>query len=576
MKTIVKGFRVPEDHKLRIDQKDGQSLEKYPGEQSGGRYGIHEVIEGRVSGWSLEKLDDQDSDVSVSQEINGIFDAIGNIGGKPVFVGGFVRDLLTGNANKDIDIEVYGVEADDLTKVLSNFGKVDSVGASFGVIKLTTPANDYDFTLPRTESKQGEGHTGFVVTPDANMSPEDAASRRDFTFNAMAMDKEGNLLDFYGGLEDLKNKVLRHTSEKFAEDPLRVLRAFQFSARFGLTIDPDTAKLAKNLRSEYETLSIERIWGEWEKWALKGQNPSSGLEVLKDTGWLELYPEVFTLIGVQQNPEWHPEGDVWQHTLHVVDAAAEIAKRDNLQGDDRTVLLLAALCHDLGKVTTTVKEDGVWKAPGHPQEGVVPTLSFLRRIGAPQRVIERVVPLVKEHMAHLNPVTEKSVRRLSVRLLSEKIDMLVRIIEADHSGRPPLPAELPESAHDLLQMSHFLKVHQGKPEGLVSGKMLMNLAAAGKIPEGYKTGGPHFGDVISTAYEAQLDGEFEELEGAQKYVMTLLNDSYENPEYDVTLYLASLSDVEKQRLLDTGVDSESLFDMTAEQIQELIKSSTKE
>jgi len=227
-----------------------------------------------------------------------IINAIHQAGGHAYLVGGAVRDMLLGVPPKDRDIEVYGLDAEMLASILSRFGRVEAVGISFGVLKLRTPeGDDYDFTLPRRESKSGRGHKGFMVTVDPTMTPRGGASRRDFTINAMMMDlADGSVLDFFGGVEDMQRGVLRHVGPAFADDPLRVLRGMQFAARFGLRIDHETADLCRSLRGEYPTLSRERVLGEWEKWARKGAYPSNGLDVLVQTGWVELYPALNAMI----------------------------------------------------------------------------------------------------------------------------------------------------------------------------------------------------------------------------------------------------------------------------------------
>lgn len=245
--------------------------------------------------------------------IERILDAIEASGGTAHYVGGAVRDAFFGFKPKDIDIEVFGIEADCLATLLRPFGRVDAVGASFGVLKFTGRDEggervDADFSLPRSESKAGRGHRGFMVTPDAAMSARDAAARRDFTINALYATRDGHVVDHFGGADDLRARVLRHTSPAFADDPLRVLRGMQFAARFDMTMADETVALCRSLRGEYDTLSKERIWGEWEKWARKGVVPSRGLNVLYRTGWIRLYPEIAAMIGVPQEPDWHPEG----------------------------------------------------------------------------------------------------------------------------------------------------------------------------------------------------------------------------------------------------------------------------
>ena len=431
-----------------------------------------------------------------------IIDAIVAGGGQPFEVGGCVRDRLLGAPCKDVDIEVFRLDAGRLGDILAQFGRLDSVGVSFGVLKLRTPEGmEFDFTLPRRESKTGSGHRGFAVEVDHMMTIEDAAARRDFTINAIyRCPLEDRILDPYGGTNDLKSQVLRATSHHFAEDPLQVLRGMQFASRFGLTVEADTARMCCSLRSEAQTLAVERVWGEWHKWATRGRHPAAGLRFLQEAEWLLLYPELAALVGVPQDPVWHPEGDVWIHTLLVCDAAAEIAVREKLDERERSILLFAALCHDLGKATTTEFKNGRWRAHGHPQAGVPLTRSFLERIACPNSIIEIVEPLVAEHLVHAaDKLTAHSARRLARRLGQATVQQLLYLIEADLRGRPPLPGDLPASVLQLRTLATTENVMFSQPSPLVMGRHLIRM---GHRP------GDWFGPILKNCYEAQLDGEF--------------------------------------------------------------------
>jgi tRNA nucleotidyltransferase (CCA-adding enzyme) len=433
-----------------------------------------------------------------------ILQAIVAAGGRPQIVGGAVRDLLRGETIKDIDIEVYGLAIDPLVEVLRRFGRVDAVGRSFGVLKLRLPDGpELDVALPRRESKIGAGHRGFLAEPDPTMTPREAAARRDFTWNALALTHTGELLDFFGGVADLEAGIIRHTSPAFAEDPLRVLRAMQLAARLDMRLAPETAALARTLLPEASTLAQERIWAEWHKWGLKSTSPAAGLRVLLETGWLALYPELAALIDCPQDSLWHPEGQVFTHTLYVCDAAAEIADRDGVVGDDRVVLLLAALCHDLGKpATTETSADGRIRSPGHARAGLAPTEALLRRIGCPRAIAERVLPLVDEHMAHHGmEVSPRSVRRLAVRLAPATLVEWRRLLAADASGRPPLPAADPGAP--ILALAEQIDAAQGRPPPILHGRHLLG---AGMAP------GPELGALLRRAYQAQIDGAFATVE----------------------------------------------------------------
>ncbi|MFQ5582554.1 MAG: CCA tRNA nucleotidyltransferase [Mariprofundaceae bacterium] len=425
--------------------------------------------------------------------------------GTAYLVGGCVRDMALGLIPKDFDIEVYGLDIESLQNALSELGRCEQVGRSFGVIKLWSHGHEIDIALPRKERKAGAGHRGFDVQLDPHLDPEEASSRRDFTINAMMFDPcEGVLLDFHGGMADLESHMLRHISPAFVEDPLRVLRAMQFASRFKLQLDAQTALLCQALKQEADTLAIERVWVEWRKWA-EGEYPSYGLKVLEESGWIELYPELAALIDCPQEPKWHPEGDVWTHTCLVVDGSARIASQYGWKSERRWQLLFAALAHDMGKpVTTHTDEKGRIRSTEHSLKGIGPALDFMQRIGAPASLIQYLPPLVKEHLTHMHgEPTERAVRRLSARLEPADIEMWEALVEADASGRSPIPPSRP--ALPWLEKAQAMQHHQGKPKAIVTGDMLMKL--------GVKPG-PQMGAIIAAAYEAQLDGKIHDAESA--------------------------------------------------------------
>ncbi len=426
-----------------------------------------------------------------------------------LFVGGFVRDHLQNTDNKDVDIEVYGLNFAQIALAIGqSFGRVDLVGQQFGVIKV---GNEIDVSIPRRENKSGLGHKEFDIEADPTMTPKEAASRRDFTINSMAMDLKGDIFDPFDGQRDLKNKVLRATSPAFAEDPLRVLRGMQFAARFDLTMDAETATMCAEMRHEFDTLSKERIWTEWQKWA-KGPHPLMGLKLLRETKWIRKFPDLASMVGMPQDPEWHPEGDAWVHTKLVCDAAAEIADREELGDQDREILMFGALCHDLGKVYTTKQnEEGRWISPGHAEAGVEISKNFLNDIMAPAYLLDQVPPLVAEHMVHLGFIgkepTHRVIRRLANRLAPTNFKMWSHVVEADHSGRHPLPKGNPVTR--WVELAAELDVETEKPKSLLMGRHLIERGV---------TPGPEMGKTLKAAFEAQLDGEFDTLDGALEWL----------------------------------------------------------
>ena len=450
-----------------------------------------------------------------------ISSAVEAVGGFALLVGGAVRDSVLGLEPKDCDIEVYGLSLENLNSVLSSVaddGKVNAVGSSFGVLKIKIDGEDVDVSIPRRDNKTGQGHKGFVPEFDAALTPKEAASRRDFTMNALALDKDCAVIDHFGGLADICALRLRPTSAAFSEDPLRVLRGMQFAGRFQMSASSECRSVCASMVGSISELPKERIWGEFEKWATKSVKPSMGLEFLRDCGWLIEFQELNDLIGVEQFRGWHPEGDVWNHTLLAVDAAAFVAMRDGFAKSDRLVAVLGALCHDFGKVTTTTNVKGVISSAGHPEAGEAPTRSFLASIGCPPDVIESVVLAVIHHMAHVcggNPDWNRMARRLAVKFdgrLSAKV--FGAVLEADHSARPPLPGGQDPEALALLAAFAANKVESSKPKNLLSGKILMSL---GMKP------GPQMGVLQREAFELQLDGAISTVEQATAWAKNRLS-----------------------------------------------------
>jgi tRNA nucleotidyltransferase (CCA-adding enzyme) len=426
-------------------------------------------------------------------------------------VGGCVRDWLLGVPVKDFDLEVFGAGYEELEQALARWGKTDLVGRSFGVIKLSLPGGaTYDLAIPRRDSKVAPGHKGFAIAFDPAITPAQAAARRDFTINSLMYDpRRHELLDFYGGRGDLAQRILRHTSEAFAEDPLRVLRGMQFAGRFGLTAAPETLRLCRQIKAHAGELPVERVREEWFKWAGQSAAPSLGLRFLAQTEWIEAFPEVEALVGTPQDPIWHPEGDVFTHTCHCCDALARLPAWRDADTTSRIVYMLAILAHDFGKPSTTQESlrDGQIRivSPGHEEAGGSLAEQFLLRIGAPEAVRQRVVPLVKHHLAHLQEATDRSVRRLAKRLEPETIDGLCLVITADQQGRPPSPADASPGLLALRAKAAALELQTKAPRPILLGRHL--------IEQGFAPG-PAFGPVLEAAFEAQLEGRFADLPGA--------------------------------------------------------------
>ena len=427
------------------------------------------------------------------------------VGGRALFVGGWVRDRLLGRKSKDIDLEVYGVEANRLLNILKEFGPVNTVGESFTVYKI----GSVDVALPRTESKRGQGHRGFTVTGDPNLPVAEAAKRRDFTINAIAWDPlHDEYLDPFNGRADLDRRLLRVVdSATFGDDSLRVLRAMQFGARFELAVDETTRRVCCN--TLLDDLPAERIWGEMEKLLLQAKHPSLGFKLALKLGVLDqLFPELKALIGCQQEPEWHPEGDVWVHTLLVIDQAR--TRIDDLDRPQQVTVMLGAVCHDLGKPSTTAFIDGRIRSRNHEEAGVEPTHAVLDRLNVHTMdgydVRHQVVGLVAQHLKpgmwhkSTNPVGDGAFRRLARKV---NLDLLARLARSDCLGRH---GSFDCSAADwFLDRARALDVEHGAPPPLLFGRHLLKL---GLEP------GPEIGSILKVIYERQLDGEIATTEEA--------------------------------------------------------------
>jgi len=420
-------------------------------------------------------------------------------------VGGCVRDWLLDIPNKDFDIEVFGVSYADLSAALVRWGRTDTVGRSFGVVKLTTgTGRTYDFTVPRRDSKVAPGHKGFNVECDPDISPLDASARRDFTINSMMYDpRQKCVIDFHGGRRDLEQRILRHTSAAFSEDPLRVLRGMQFAGRFGLHGSPETIQLCADIHCGFHELAVERVREEWFKWAARSAIPSAGLKFLAATGWIRHFPEINDLINARQDLEWHPEGDVFSHTCHVCDALCAMAKWKAADETSRIAMMLAALAHDFGKPQTTIDaiKNGRLRitSPGHSEVGGLLAEQFLNRIDAPRNIVQRVVPLVLNHLVHLQSPTDHMIRRLARRLEPENIRDLCMVMAADALGRPPLAPIIPENITRLESMAQTFNLHDQAPHPILLGRHLLPLGVAP---------GPVMGEMLHAAFEAQMNGEF--------------------------------------------------------------------
>ncbi len=432
----------------------------------------------------------------IDARIRDVARAVAAAGGRAVLVGGYVRDRLLGVASKDYDVEIYGLSPDAVADLLADFGELIQVGRAFGVLRIK--GLDADFSLPRRDSKSGSGHRGFDITFDPDLDFAQASRRRDLTVNSIGLDlSSGEILDPHGGRADLARGVLRATdAAHFTEDPLRGMRTAQFAARLEMAPDEELTALCSQL--DLAELPAERIYEELRKLLVKARKPSLGFEFLSRAQLLRFFPEIESLQGVPQDPKWHPEGDVWVHTMLVIDEAAALRNRD----DEDLALMYAALCHDFGKPAVSVEHDGRVRTPRHDVIGARMAREFLERLRAPDRLCDQVEALVKYHLAPAlfvaQGTTARGYRRLARNLdkAGVNIALLVRVARADHWGRTTDEANrrIFPAADTFVAEAEKASVVDAAPTDVVRGR---HLQARGLEP------GPQFGAILDRCRDLQ-------------------------------------------------------------------------
>ena len=430
-------------------------------------------------------------------------------GGRAFYVGGFVRDRLRGEENKDIDVEVHGLAPKELEEILDGMGERLSIGESFGIYNLKHCG--VDIAMPRKEKLVGRGHKDFDVFVDPFIGTKKAAVRRDFTINALMQNVlTGEVVDHFGGLDDLKNGILRHVNdETFAEDPLRVLRAAQFAARFGYALAPETAALCRAI--PLNALPMERVMGEMSKALLKADRPSVFFSVLRECDRLdEWFPEVKALIGVPQSPVHHSEGDVWNHTLLVLDEAAKLRGRANFPKG----LMLSALAHDLGKPLCTEITEGRIHSYGHETKGLVPARSLLERLTSEKKLIAYVLNMTALHMRPNILADGKAAVKRTNALFDEAVDPadLILLSAADNRGSIS-QYDSPDYTDFLTERLHIYRETMARPG--VTGQ---DLRDAGLRPD------RNFAEILKYAHKLQLAGL--DKEAALKQTLAWAKENY--------------------------------------------------
>lgn len=423
--------------------------------------------------------------------------------GRAYFVGGTTRDRILGVDVKDIDVEVHGIEPKDLKVIVqSHFKDVKEMGTAFGVLHTHIEEFEVDISLPRRDSKIGAGHKGFDVNVDPFMNVEDALRRRDFTINAMLEDiLDGTIHDPFGGRQDIIDRILRVVDQKtFIDDPLRVLRGVQLAGRLELDVDTKTKELMTAMSPQLSELSIDRKRTEWRKLFLMSHKPSIGLNLAYSVGVFKQDIElVEKMVNTEQEHEWHPEGNVWLHTMMVVDQASLIAERERLDEIDRMILMLGSFCHDIGKPETTRVIDGRIRTLGHAEAGIRHVKDVLGAMGL-SHFVKHVKPLVQYHMIPNrwwakrdgeDAVNDGEFRQLARNLKPSTMELLAWVADSDSRGRGPFPGGVggkdPAATLWFLERATELGIKNSQPHDVVSGRDLIRM---GFSP------GPHFGIVI--------------------------------------------------------------------------------
>lgn len=451
--------------------------------------------------------------IATYSSLSKIIELLHSKGAVVLLVGGAVRDLFLQHLSKDFDIEVHGLSVKELEEVLRTFGYVDEVGKAYGVLRIH--GLDIDWSIPRRDK---EGRKPDVVV-DPWMSMEDAFRRRDLTMNAMGINLiTYELIDPFGGLEDMRNKVLRAPDTLlFAEDPLRFYRVMQFCARFGMQPDAELNALCSTM--DVSGVSRERIETECAKWLLKSSKPSLALTWLVHINRLaDIFPEIAATQGVVQSSYWHPEGDVFEHTQQAVDAAALLEYNND---HEKLIMLYAALCHDLGKVTTTEIIENKITSYGHAQVGAELAKKFLKRIMRTKNIIDAVVKLVHYHMEPLQFVHAQAglpaYKRLAQKLAPEvTMYMLAQLARADKRARnpekgSPLNSVLPE-IDAFIERARKAKVLEAVEQPILLGRDLLDVVKPGR----------ELGNLVRHAYKIQIDEGITDKDELKKRILEKL------------------------------------------------------
>jgi tRNA nucleotidyltransferase (CCA-adding enzyme) len=448
-----------------------------------------------------------------------ICDLLVECGGRPYFVGGCVRDALMNMRISDFDIEVFGLSFADLQSILARKFRFSVQncklrnGVSFGVIKIS--GLNVDVSVPRTEVKTGLKHTDFDVCHLSECSIAEAANRRDFTINSIYFDvSEGVLRDPFGGVVDLGDRILRSVSDKFSEDPLRVLRGMQFAARFAMVASTDVISLASELN--HSELSPERIFCEWRKFMLLGVKPSAGLRFLNACSWTQFFPEIEAMINGGKISSEYFGNNAFEHTCLALDRYA--SDRSGISADD-LIVGFAVLCHNFGEPEAAIHGVGGISKCCCNDIGAALARKFLENMRAPKYLVDGVALLVKHGAALRDILGQNSIRGAAVLRLANvvgRLDRLLRVYKYCGSGLKFDQVSGRGDANGVLRletMASGLGVLKNRPTPLILGR---DLLAMGLNPS------PKFGSILNECFEAQLDMKFVDRDGGLRFLRGIL------------------------------------------------------
>lgn len=429
-----------------------------------------------------------------NEQVKEIIKKINEAGGRVLLVGGYVRDHLLHRENKDVDIEIHDISVAKVKSILEKYGQLDQVGSQFGILKIR--GLDIDFAFPRLESNKGDRHTDLAVTVNPFLSIRESARRRDLTMNAIMQDtRTGEILDPFNGQTDIKAGIIKFVDETtFADDVLRPLRACQFAARFNMTIDPALIKLSQHL--DYTKLSTERIVEEIKK-ALQADKPSIAFNYMKKMGILkQIAPELDALETVPQDPIHHSEGNVWIHTMQVLDMAKQVSKESH----DPYAFIMFALFHDIGKLkTTVVDQDGhSISSKNHEHVGAEMIQQSASRLVNDKDVLHYMRDMTDQHMRIHNVLKMHAYKVRKMMLTVDAKDLLLfNICDDTKSGHSTL--KLAKNATEYnKKKERLLELSQGKEYQIIPKIKGRDLMSWGLKPS------PLFTKILDEALDLQI------------------------------------------------------------------------